>query len=103
MVAAKVKQLSYYTRLTKDFTVKTSYNLNGTCVCFHEVTQNAYACVSPHVASRVSFCSNIIITNLRPLPSSTCFHILSVANLSILNDAENIRIIISVMRQESNA
>ena len=84
-------------------TVQTSYNLNGTCVCFRVKMQNACACVSPHVATRVSFCSNIIITNLQPLPSSTCFHILSVANLSIPNDAENIRIIISVMRQESNA
>ena len=48
-------------------TVQTSYNLNGTCVCFRVKTQNACACVSPHVATRVSFCSNIIITNLRPL------------------------------------
>ena len=86
-------------------TVQTSYNLNGTCMCFRVKTQNVCACVSPHIATRVFFCSNIIITKLRPLPIiySTCFHILSVANLSISNDTENIRIIICVMRQESNA
>ena len=36
-------------------------------------------------------------------PSTTCIHTLSVAHLCIPNDAENIWIIICLMRQESNA
>ena len=55
-----------------------------------------------------SFCSNIIIANLGHYhlghyPSITCFHTLSVAHLSIPNDAGNIQIIICLMHQESNA
>ena len=47
--------------------IQTGYNLNGTRMCYRVKTQNVCACVSPHIATRVSFCSNIIITNLRPL------------------------------------
>ena len=36
-------------------------------------------------------------------PSTTCFHNLSASHLSIPNDAEIIRIIIFLVRQESNA
>ena len=47
--------------------VQTSYNLNGTRMFYCVRTQNACVCMSPHVATRASFYSNIIITNLWPL------------------------------------
>ena len=87
------------------YTVQTSYNLNGTCVCFCVKMQNACACVSPHVATvhAFHFVAILLLQTYGHYPSSTCFHILSVAHLSIPNCAENIRIIICVMHQESNA
>ena len=45
--------------------VQTRYNSNGTRVRYRVKMQNACICVSPHIATRVSFCSNIISTNLR--------------------------------------
>ena len=49
-----------------DGTVQTNYNLNRTCMCFRVKMQNVCARVSPHVATPISFCSTIIIANLRP-------------------------------------
>ena len=62
-----------------------------------------FVCHPAHVATFVSFCSYIIITNLQPLSINYVhFHTLSVGHLSMLNDAGNIRIIIYFVRQESN-
>ena len=49
------------------------------------------------------FVAILLLQTYGHYPSAACFHTLSVAHLSIPNDAENIRIIICVMRQESNA
>ena len=68
-------------------------------MCFHVKTQNACACMSPHVATRVSFVAILLLQTYGHYPSSTCFHTLSVAYLNI---PDNIWIIICLMRQESN-
>ena len=65
--------------------------------------QNACGCVLPHAATRVSFFSNIIITNLRPLSINYILPYPFFRRSKQTNDAENIRIIICLMRQESNA
>ena len=76
--------------------------LNGMHVCYRVKTQNVCACVPPHIATCVSFCS-IINTNLWPLSINYMLSYPFFTHLNIPNDAENIWIIISLMRQESNA
>ena len=58
--------------------------------------KRVYVLVSHHKLPHVfPFVAILLLQTYRHYPSTTCFHKLSFAHLSISNDAENIRIIIS--------
>ena len=98
-ISSKVYQCNYAIQLSTiyDITVKTSYNVNGTHVCYCVKMQKACICMSLLHSS--PFVAILLLQTYGHYPSTTCFHTLSAGHLSMPNDAENI---IYLMCQESN-
>ena len=75
------------------YSIQASYSLNRTRVCYRVKCKTRVLACNHTLLHAFPLVAILLLQTYGHYPSTTCFHILSFAHLSIPNDAENIRII----------